>query len=282
VKDKAYTIEGKNSNSLWFRMWKPDLAPHCVIALVHGFGEHSGRFEEWAHRFVYQGYAVCAFDLPGHGKSEGKRGYSGNYNNLLYEIDTFLAHIADVLPCVPVVLYGHGMGGNLVLNYTMRRRSWFNAVIASSPWLNVQIPFSRSKLWLAKQMRIVVPRYPINLNLNPSYISHNQSEVVKYTTDKLIHNRISLQLFFDIKEAGQKSIGQVYKIMVPLLVLHGTGDMISSYKSSAEFVRNTSSKVSISLWPDMYHDLHHEICNNEVFTTITKWIEKNMKTVGNT
>ena len=117
------------------RCWEPAGEPRAVVCLVHGLGEHSGRYAHVAAALNDAGYAVLACDKRGHGRSGGKRGHTPSYEALMTDIDLLLAQAEQRFPGKPRFLYGHSLGGNEVLNYALRRKPDLAGVVATSPGL---------------------------------------------------------------------------------------------------------------------------------------------------
>jgi alpha-beta hydrolase superfamily lysophospholipase len=274
VKEKGLYSKGADNNQIWNYYWEPDSTPKAVIALIHGFGEHSGRYAHWALRFAERDIAFCAFDLPGHGKSDGKRGYTKSYQDIISDIDLFLTHLRKTYPNIPIILYGHSMGGNLAINFAITTRNKFDMLIASSPWLHLSIPLAKWQKCLISILYKIYPQFTVRTPLNAEDMSHNHREVTKYKNDPLVNNRISIQLLHEVMHYGKKAIGKVYKINVPMLIVHGTADKVTSYKSSEKFARNTSDNITLKLWPDMCHEMHNDECSDELFSFIINWIDE--------
>ena len=121
-----------DGQKLFGREWLPDQAPLGVVCLVHGLGEHTGRYTHLANALTAEGYALAGYDLRGHGRSEGKRGHASSYEALLDDIELLLKAVNEQFSGSPTFLYGHSLGGNLVLNYVLRRKPGLTGVIVDS------------------------------------------------------------------------------------------------------------------------------------------------------
>jgi len=114
---KDYNITTPENAQLFIREWLPKIDPIAVVLHVHGLGEHSGRMDHWAERFNNKDIAFISYDQQGHGKSSGKRGFPTNFQDYLKDLDLLLTNIKEQFPEKPVILYGHSLGGNIVINY---------------------------------------------------------------------------------------------------------------------------------------------------------------------
>ena len=132
MKHIEFKLETADNLELFARKWLPDSEALAVICLIHGKGEHSGRYLNAASTLTDAGYILLTFDLRGHGKSQGRRGFSPSYEALMDDISLLLNEAVNRFPNLPHFLYGHSLGGNLVLNYALRRKCRLSGVIASS------------------------------------------------------------------------------------------------------------------------------------------------------
>jgi alpha-beta hydrolase superfamily lysophospholipase len=273
MEHKKYYWQAKKGIHLFAQLWKPDKPPIAVIHFIHGLGEHSGRYTQWAHKFTEQGFSFLAMDLRGHGKSDGKRGYVKNCNDFLDDIDLMLYKSSKLFPDTPAILYGHSMGGNLVLNYVIRRKSVVNAVIITSPWLRLATQPPQYQILLGKLMCKFYPSFTQNTGLIADYLSRNKKVVADYINDPLVHSKLSASLFFDLEFNGRYILRNKHKINIPCLIMHGTDDKITSYAASKQFSNSTCINIFFKSWKHAYHELHNEEIQSELFTYIQQWIE---------
>ena len=256
--------------------WDGDTPPRAVVILVHGHGEHSLRYQHWAEKFVDKGIAFLSFDLRGHGLSEGKRGHAKSYDLLLNDVELMINEVEKLYVKIPKILYGHSMGGNIVLNYILRRTSNIQLVIATSPWLELSFQPTTFQMFLAKVMFHIFPAFTQESNLDVDAISHDPEEVRKYREDKLNHGKISAALFVHIHQAGLWAIENAGKLKLPTLVIHGNEDRITSYTASEKFVEKTAGMAKIQIWKEGYHELHNDLEKENVFKNIVEWINESI------
>ena len=246
----------------------------ATIALVHGMGEHSSRYGRFFAPFMNQlGFNVIAFDQLGHGKTKGKRGHCpGGYEAVLDTVDHLVAKAEEVFPDLPVFLYGHSMGANVVLNLAMRRNPKVAGVIASSPMLRLAFEPPAWKLFMGKRMQSIWPGFTERTGLDPHAISRIPEEVEDYMNDPLVHDKISAAFSIPFFEAGEWAIEHADQTKYPTLVFHGTGDRLTSHKGTEAFANNANDKVSFKLYPDAFHELHCEPEREEVLNDVANWI----------
>lgn len=253
----------------------PVSQPKAVVLLVHGHGEHSWRYLHWAKLFAYCGYAFYSWDHVGHGMSDGQPGHIRRYERLLLEVDLAITKIREQFPDLPIILYGHSMGGNIALNYVIRRTSGVKLLIVTSPWIRLTNPNPHYIDMFLRAMNFIIPYYPYKSSVKPEAISHVAHEVRKYATDPLIHSRISPRLYISIKDAGEYALKNSTRIKIPVLLMHGGADAITSELATRAVADAIHSATYIE-WPELFHELHNEVQRDEVFGRIKEWIEKHL------
>lgn len=247
-----------------------------VIVLVHGFGEHSGRYKNNViPMLVSSGLAVVSYDNVGHGKSSGKRGHCPSYDALLDILAGVIEKAKGYYPNIPIFLYGHSMGGNLVLNYTLRKDHEISGVIATSPYLRLAFQPPKWKMYLGKFLLQIMPSITLPSGLDPNGISRIPEEVEKYKNDPLVHDKVSPMFSFPVMDAGEWAIENASKLTVDTLLTHGTADQIIDYKATQAFHQN-STKTTLKLYEGGFHELHYDLCSDEMLTAVTSWLEERL------
>ena len=247
-----------------------------VVVLVHGFGEHSGRYKpNVIPSLVSSSLAVVTFDNVGHGKSTGKRGHCPSFEALLDILNEAIEKAVEVYPNLPIFLYGHSMGGNLVLNYAMRRKTKVRGIVATSPYLRLAFQPPKWKMFLGKFMLKIMPSITLPSGLDPKGISRIPEEVEKYKNDPLVHDQVSPMFSFPIMDAGEWAIEYTSKLSIETLLTHGTADQIIDHKATQEFHQN-SNNTTLKLYEGGFHELHYDLCSDEMLTAITSWLKERL------
>ncbi|MER2598245.1 MAG: lysophospholipase [Caldilineales bacterium] len=254
-------------------LWQPDGTPRAVIALVHGLGEHAGRYRHVAAALNAAGYAVLAFDQRGHGRSAGKRGVIPRYDALMDDIDLLLAQVRQRFPGQHIFLYGHSLGGNEVLNYALRRQPNLAGVVATSPGLRTTTPPPAAQLALGKVMNRIWPAFTMPNGLELAAISRDPAVVRAYEADPLTHDRLSAALGIGLLEAGEWALAHAAEFPVPLLLIHGDADRITAPAASTEFASRAPDST-LKLWPGLYHETHNEPEQAAVLAYTVTWLGK--------
>lgn len=252
--------------------WTPTTA-RAVVLLIHGMGEHSGRYAHVAHKLVDSGYAVMAFDHFGHGKTKGKRGHNPGYTYVLGSIAMLIEQAKETFGALPMFLYGHSMGGNAVINFVLRNQPDLQGAIATSPFLKLAFQPPAWKLTLGKVMQKIAPSITLGNELDANDISRIPEEVANYQNDPLVHDKISPNFSLSFIDSGAWAIENGQQLQLPMLVLHGTDDKIIDCKGSEAFASKTAL-ASFKSYPGGYHELHNDLCQDELIQDIVTWLDK--------
>ena len=275
----SQTFHFSVSNTLFFaQYWQPKKAPKAVIILVHGMGEHIGRYEKSViPHLVKNGYAVVGYDQFGHGKTKGKRGHNPNFDAVLTCVTKVIIKSKKLFNNLPLFLYGHSMGGNVVLNYVLRRKHPFKGVIATSPFLRLAFQPPALKLTVGKLLHKIAPSLTMSNELNPNDISRISEEVLAYINDPLVHDKISPNYSIKFIETGQWALENAQNVNISTLLLHGTGDKIIDYKATKEFADKSNGLTTLKLFEGAYHELHNDLCRDDMLNTVTNWLNSQLK-----
>jgi alpha-beta hydrolase superfamily lysophospholipase len=173
---------------------------------------------------------------------------------------------------LPRFLYGHSLGGNLVLNYALRRKPDLHGVIATGPWLKLAFDPPASQVTLGRLMNGIAPGFVQHSKLDTRGLSHDQLVVDTYNNDPLVHDKISARLFVAIYDSGLWALEHAAEFPLPLLLMHGAADPITSAKASQEFAQKAGNKVTLKVWDGMYHEIHNELEQAEVFNFMLDWL----------
>ena len=240
--------------------------------MVHGLSEHAGRYSHVGAFFAGSGYVMLLAELRGHGRTFGKRGHFNSYCSILDDISCFIEVARNRHPSLPVFLYGHSMGGNLVLNYLIRNTPPVDGAVVTSPWLKLGHDPPAYKRILAGIVNSFFPSLTQSDGINPAFLSHDEEVVRKYMDDPLVHKRISVRTFLEISSAGEYALAQANSITCPLLLMHGTDDQLTSFQASSTLCDNLHNIHSFKAWSGLFHELHNETGKEDVLEYVRNWI----------
>jgi alpha-beta hydrolase superfamily lysophospholipase len=277
---KHYEMNWKAHDNLdiFAQAWEPTVPqPKAVVCLVHGLGEHTSRYAHVAEAFGKQGFVLFGADLRGHGRSGGARGHISSIEDFMKDIDIVLTQTHLRYPGLPIILYGHSIGGVLALYYGLLRKPNVKGVIATSSALHTAVEKQSLKVVMAKVLGSLMPTTVIASGLEPKNLSRDSKVVQAYIDDPLVHDRISLGFGKAMLVANAFSLAHAGEFSFPLLLLHGKEDLIAFPSSSIEFAAPLKEKCTLVLWDGAYHELHNEPEKEEVFKTMTLWMDARLR-----
>jgi alpha-beta hydrolase superfamily lysophospholipase len=167
------------------------------------------------------------------------------------------------------------MGGNLTLNYLIRKQPELSAAIVTSPYLRLAFEPPKWKVVLGKMSAGIFPSLSQPTGLETAAISRDKKVVKAYEVDELVHDKITSAFFVNVHFAGPFAIENAAKIKTPLLLMHGLEDRLTSPEGTKEFMQNAGSNVTVKYWPGLFHEIHNEPEQQEVFQTEMDWLKEN-------
>ncbi len=274
----TFNWETKDKTKIFAQKWLSGTNPRAAIIIVHGLGEHSSRYAHIAKMFNDENIAVFSFDHRGHGLSGGSRGDIPSYDTACDDIDELIKKVKTEFPAIPIFLYGHSLGGAIVLNYGLTKNSQINGIICTSPGLGTNDPIPAIQLTLVKFLSRIAPKVTINNGLDVENLSHDQEVIHAYKNDPLVHPKISTRLALELVTQGQKMIQKADQFKYPLLLLQGEMDHLVNPKLTKQFAEK-SSKINIRFiqFPDFYHEMHNELNNEEFLLSIKSWLNEQIQ-----
>lgn len=273
MQHREFELTTPDGTRLFAQSWEPEDDAVGTVAIVHGLGEHSGRYAELAETLGRARYLVLAFDLRGHGRTDGQRGHVGDYNVLLDDIGLLIEGASSRSGRLPIFLYGHSLGGNLVLNYALRRHPHIAGLVVTSPLLRLTSTPPLWKWMLAQVMSRIWPRFSFQGRIDPEDLSHDPAAMRLVEQDPFVHRRVSARLGAQMLDAGQWALDNASQLARPLLLMHGSADPLTSPDASAEFARWAGDKCIFRVWEGLYHELHWETERNAVVQCIIDWMK---------
>jgi len=258
---------------LFTRTWLPEVTPKKSILLVHGIGEHSGRYEHVAKMLTEQGCVVFSFDHRGHGHSEGKKGHIPSYAYVSRLLDQFCHGIKDRFPEMPVLIYGHSLGGAMVLYHLLNQTNTVTSAIVTSPGLAPANPPSKLLEVSAKALSKIYPSGTINNMLDLSGLSKDQHVIEAYRNDPLNHDQVSFALGSEIIGKGSWILNHSSSLKIPVLLMQGSADRLVNPAATSQFAQSNQRMITYKLWENGYHELHNEPEKEDVFKEIKNWLE---------
>ena len=246
------------------------------MTLVHGLGEHCGRYDHVAEALNQSNLSVVAFDLRGHGESEGRRGHTPDFDAILSDMFQWLELTRSHYPDVPLFLYGHSLGGSLVIHYTLKQKPDLAGVIATAPLLRLAYDPPSWKTAVLNLLNTLHIQCGLASELDETAISRDINVVRTYRNDPLTHDRITPAMAAHMLTAGAWNIQHAADFPCPLLLMHGDQDRITSAEASQQFAERAGAICTSRSWKGLYHELHNEPEKGEVLNDALEWINEVM------
>lgn len=278
-----FTRTTPDGQELYYQGWTPAGAaaaqPKGVVCLVHGLGEHTGRYAHVGAALNAAGYALLGFDQRGHGKTAGARGVTAPFDRMMDDVGLLLDEAGQRFAGKPRFLYGHSMGGNWVLNYALRRKPTIAGVVATSPGLRTAFKPPAAKVFAGKVLCKVAPAFVMPNGLELAAISRDAAVIKAYQADPLVHDKMSARLGMDILQQGEWAIEHAAEFPpIPLLLVHGSRDRLTSAPATEEFAKKVKAaasrqNVTLKLWPECYHETHNDPEKDQVIAYMIAWLD---------
>ncbi|MCX6069792.1 MAG: lysophospholipase [Chloroflexi bacterium] len=262
---------------IYSKAWIPSGKAKAVVCVLHGVGEHIGRYQAAGEAMAQAGYVQAGFDQRGFGKSGGRRGHTPSLEAYFDDIDMFLREVGQRYPGLPRFLYGMSMGGVLVLAYTPVRQPALAGVIAAGPGLKTSLEEQKVKVLLARLLGQLVPTLTLNSGVDPQEISRDPQVIEAFLKDPLVHFLVTAAWGRSMLRAVGLVFENAPRFPLPLLIMHGTKDTIAYPRGSQAFAELApKDKVTLKMWDGFKHDLHTDPEKAEVFKTMIQWMDRQM------
>lgn len=266
------TLRMNDGTELAVRDW-PLAESGSTVLLVHGLGEHAGRYTHVAEWLNRQGHAVRAYDHYGHGRSNGPRGGLQRENQLLEHLAEVLATLrTEHAPGHRVTLLGHSLGGLVVAAAVARGFIAPDSIVLSSPALAVHMAaWQRAVIgWLPA----LWPNLTLSNGLQPQFLSHDTAVVQAYLNDPLVHDRICARLGAFVASEGERVLAQASQWKVPTLLLYAGEDRLVNPSGSSAFAATApASAAEAHCFPELYHEIFNETDSAPVFAALGAWLQ---------
>ncbi len=270
------TFTASDGATLFTQSWQPDVEPLATLVIVHGYGEHSGRYANVVNRLVPEGFALHSFDLRGHGRSPGQRGYINSWADYRDDVGVFLQLTARNTPGLRLFLYGHSMGSLIVLDYALHRPDGLAGVIASAPSLG-KLGIPAPLLALSRAISKVWPTFAMKSGLDAAQISRDHAVVDAYRADPLVHDTGSARLGSEIGVAQDWAQAHAADLHLPLLVIQGGADAITAPADTQRFYQYAgSTDKCLLLFEDAYHEVHNDIGCEQALQQMSAWLHAHL------
>jgi alpha-beta hydrolase superfamily lysophospholipase len=272
-------FEGIRNTRIYHQCWLPETEPKAVIMLVHGLGEHSGRYLNIINHFVPMGFAVYGMDHIGHGRSDGIRKYVDRFEDFIETVKAFFERIQEWQADKPIFLLGHSMGGLIAAVYLLDHQAGLKGAILSGPSVKKPDSISGITVFIAKILGTLMPRLGL-VETVPEEVCRDPAVVQAYISDPLVYKgKTTARLAAEVLKAVKRISREAGKITLPILILQGGADLIVNPAGAQMLYDSVSSAdKETSTYGGLYHEIHNEPEHFKVLLDIEVWILEQMRT----
>jgi acylglycerol lipase len=267
-------FKGMRNVNIYYQAWLPEGKVKAVILVVHGLGEHCGRYMNVVNHFVPLGYAVYGLDHIGHGKSEGRREFVERFEDFTDTLTIYYKMVKEWQRNEPIFLLGHSMGGLIASYYLLDRQANFKGAVISAPSIKVSDNISRATIIMGKILSVLAPKMGL-LALDTNAISRDPQVVTAYVNDPLVfHGKTPARLAAELLKAMQRITAEVDKITLPFIALQGGQDkLVDPAGAQMLYGRSGSKDKTLKVYEGLYHEVFNEPERGRVLKDVETWLE---------
>lgn len=269
-------FRGAGDVRLYLQAWLPGVPESgdhgAVIAVVHGYGDHGGRYAGLGEAMAAGGLAVYAYDLRGHGRSSGARGQVKRFDDYLDDTELYLSEVRRLQPAKTVFLLGHSMGGLICARLAQERPPDVAGMILSAPFLHLAAEVSPVKILAARILSLLWPGRDIGNTVRASDLSRDEAVVRAYDVDPLVHHVAPARWAVQTLAAQGAAMARADRVVLPLYVLFGTADPVADPGCSRTFfARAGSEDKTLREYPGLLHECFNELGRERVYADLAAW-----------
>lgn len=260
--------------------WESDVpdAPKAHVAIIHGYGDHAGRYRRTIDALVNDGYAVHAFDYRGHGQADGRRGHTDKFSDMLSDLELFMNKVAGKLAGKKLFVFAHSHGGLMMMHHLKKHGAdGVSGVIVSGPYLKLALVPPAIKVIGAKLIGKVIPWLPTPTGLTSKDLTRDPAIQAEIDKDPLYGRNATPRWFVESNRAQLEALGFGSDIKVPVYMLLGEKDGIASVPANKEFFATLgTADKQLKVYPGMLHEIWNETGREEVWRDISQWISQHL------
>lgn len=279
TRSEYYLPVPSTDDSLFVQKWAlntPNAPSRGVFIITHGIAEHSECHHYLAEQLATQGYEVYGWDLPGHGKSYGKRGYIQGFEDYTNALQLVFKNIQSTHKKSPIILFGHSLGGLITLCYALEYpQEKFATICLSSPALGVAMEVPKIKDQAARILNVFAPKITIGHEIIYADLSRDEQLVASYFKDPLRHKRFSAPLYLGTLNAMEQVAEKAAQITQPIFIqAAGTDRVTDVHATERVFAQLGSQQKALKIYKDSYHEIFNDINKKEVVDDLLKYLRE--------
>ncbi len=271
------TLVGQRSLRLQYATWQPDGEPCAVVALVHGYGEHMGRYSHVIEALVRREYAVYTIDHRGHGGSEGPRACVERFDYFVDDLHLLVKKAQAAYPSLPLIMIGHSMGGLIATRYALKHEAELDALVLSGAALHVGGNVSALVKRVARLLALFMPNLPIASAAKGglTVLSRDVAVQEAFSADPLCYKgKTKARMGHELLKAVADTSSRMEQLTLPLLIMHGADDTLTDPQGSIRLHEQArSTDKTLKLWPDCRHEIFNEPEKEEVQAFMLEWMD---------
>ena len=266
-------LQSSGGKRIFWRSW-PAESPRGAVLVIHGFAEHSGRYENVAEALNQADYTVHGVDLRGHGSSEGVRGFIERFEDYLDDVETALTHLSEAHPDTRLYLLGHSMGGLIALGYAARHPEGLAGLLLSAPFFGISMPVPGWKKAAAGVLSRLMPKMTLPSGLEPKHLSHDPAVVAAYEKDPLVFTDANARWFTELSTAQEQAPRIARNMRLPLLVQSGGDDRLVDLKATrAVFSAYGGEDKALQVYEGFFHEVYNEVERVRPLNDLVEWLK---------
>ncbi len=269
-------VTAKDGTRLLYRQ-HPVENERAGILIVHGLGEHSGRYARLTENLTSAGFSVFSYDHRGHGQSQGKHGHIANFQEYIDDLTMMLDMSRKTLSGrAPFFVLGHSMGGLIALNFAQHNNEKIDGLIISCPGLAPAVKPPGAKVAAARLLSVILPSFSFDNELDVQFLSHDQKVVDAYVADPLVHRRITARWGIEFMKTAEQTLHDAPLLQVPVLMQVAGDDRLTNPETSRTFFKNAASEdKTLRFYDEMYHEIYNEkeIYRKQVIADLEGWLD---------
>jgi acylglycerol lipase len=266
-------FKGVRTTHIFYQAWLPEGGVKAVLPIVHGLGDHSGRYMNVVNHFVPLGYVVYGVDQPGHGKSDGLREYVERFDDFSDTLTAYLAMVKEWQPGKPIFLLSHSIGGLIASYYLLDHQAEFQGAVFSAPVVKVASHVTQMTVFMARTLSLLAPKAGV-LPVDPATLSRDPDVVNAYINDPLVfHGKTTARLSAEMLRALTRVSAETGKITLPFLAMQGGADrLVDPDGAQILYERAGSKDKTLKIYDGLYHEIFNEPEHERVLGIVETWL----------